>query len=72
MSGPVAMRVWPSGQAAAFQAAHMGSIPMTRSNNKQGDAPMPASIGAPPQYTRFSRVPLAQALPLSGERVQFA
>ena len=33
---------------------------------------MPASTGAPPQNTRFSRVPLAKALPLSGERVQFA
>lgn len=25
-------RVWPSGQAAAFQAAHVGSIPTARSN----------------------------------------
>nr|KAJ9622912.1 hypothetical protein H2204_011392 [Knufia peltigerae] len=42
-----------------------------RFRNKQGDAPMPASTGAPPPYTRFSRVPLAQALPLSGERTLF-
>jgi len=28
-------------------------------NLKQSDAPMPASTGAPPQHTRFSRVPLA-------------
>ncbi len=33
---------------------------------------MPASTQAPPQYTRFARVPLAYALPLSGERAQFA
>lgn len=28
-------------------------------SSKQSDALMPASTGAPPQYTRFSRVPLA-------------
>ena len=57
-AGPFHLRAWPIGQASPFQGDQVGSIPTARSTIKQGGDLMLAGIKPPPQYTRFSRVPL--------------